>query len=38
MDRYLDFGTAVFALVAAAFWFLSAHGEMPSLPDDPQDD
>jgi hypothetical protein len=31
MDRYLDLATAVFALIAAAFWFLSAYGELPKM-------
>jgi hypothetical protein len=31
MERWLDFGAAVFAIVAAVFWFLSAAGNVPSI-------
>jgi hypothetical protein len=31
MRRLLDAGTAIFALVAAAFWFLSAYGNLPPM-------
>ncbi len=41
MATLLDIGTAVFAFVAAFFWFLSAYGKLPpmlsywdSVPDD----
>ncbi len=43
MKQWLDLGTAIFALGAATFWFLSAYGNLPPLqsywgsapPDDP---
>jgi hypothetical protein len=43
MGRYLEIGVAVFAFIAAAFWFASAAGEFPRMltycnsvpPDDP---
>jgi hypothetical protein len=31
MEHWLDFGAALFALVAAAFWFLSAYGRLPPM-------
>jgi hypothetical protein len=31
MSKYLDLGTAIFALVAAFFWFASASGTMPLI-------
>jgi hypothetical protein len=31
METWLDVGAAVFALVAAVFWFLSAVGNVPKL-------
>jgi hypothetical protein len=30
MANWLDTGAAVTAFIAAAFWFLSAHGKLPS--------
>jgi hypothetical protein len=44
MEKRLDMGAALFALVAAVFWFLSAYGKLPPMvsylgesnpPDDP---
>lgn len=44
MEKWLDMGAAMFALVAAVFWFLSAIGKLPPMvsylgesnpPDDP---
>lgn len=43
MQTYLDLGAALFALAAAAFWFVSAYGKLPPMvayydqapPDDP---
>ena len=31
MGYYLDLGAALFALVAAVFWFLSAYGKLPPM-------
>jgi len=31
MERWLDFGSAGFAFVAAVFWFLSAYGPIPHM-------
>ena len=31
MDVWLDVGAAVFAIGAAIFWFLSAHGKLPPM-------
>lgn len=31
MTRWLDWGTAIFALAAAVFWFLSAAGSLPKM-------
>jgi hypothetical protein len=31
MDKWLDIGTALFALVAAVFWFISAYGKLPPM-------
>jgi hypothetical protein len=31
MGKWLDVGTALFALIAAVFWFLSAYGKLPPL-------
>jgi hypothetical protein len=31
MEKYLDIGAAVFALVAAVFWFWSAYGNLPPI-------
>jgi hypothetical protein len=31
MTRCFDIATAVFALLAAIFWFLSAHGKLPPM-------
>jgi hypothetical protein len=31
MEKWLDVGSAVFALMAAFFWFLSAHGKLPPM-------
>jgi hypothetical protein len=31
MERWLDIGAAVFALIAAGFWFLSVHGKLPPM-------
>jgi hypothetical protein len=31
MEKWLDIGAAVFALIAAIFWFLSAYGKLPSM-------
>jgi hypothetical protein len=31
MGRLLDGGTALFAFIAAIFWFLSASGELPPI-------
>jgi hypothetical protein len=31
MNRWLDWGTAGFALIAAVFWFLSAFGKIPDM-------
>jgi hypothetical protein len=30
MASWLDTGAAIAAFIAAAFWFLSAHGKLPS--------
>jgi hypothetical protein len=43
MEKWLDAGVAIFALIAAVFWFLSAYGSVPPMvtyfdsapPDDP---
>jgi hypothetical protein len=32
MSYWLDLGTALFALAAAVFWFLSAYGKLPPMP------
>jgi hypothetical protein len=31
MEKWLDIGAALFALVAAIFWFRSAYGKFPPL-------
>jgi hypothetical protein len=31
MEKWLDIGAAVFALIAAIFWFLSAYGKLPPM-------
>jgi hypothetical protein len=31
MQKWLDFTAAFFALIAAAFWFLSAYGKLPPI-------
>ena len=31
MEKWFDLGAAVFALVAAAFWFTSAYGHLPPI-------
>jgi hypothetical protein len=31
MSRWLDIGAAVFAFIAAIFWFLSAAGKLPPI-------
>lgn len=31
MEKWLNIGTAVFAFVAAIFWFLSAYGKLPPI-------
>jgi hypothetical protein len=31
MRKWLDIGAAVFAFVAAVFWFLSAYGKLPPM-------
>jgi hypothetical protein len=31
MSKYLDLGTAIFALLASFFWFASASGSMPLI-------
>jgi hypothetical protein len=31
MEKWIDIGAAVFALIAAIFWFLSAYGKLPPL-------
>ena len=31
MEKWLDVGAAIFALAAAAFWFLSAWGKLPPM-------
>jgi len=31
MEKWLDVGAAVLALVAAVFWFLSAYGKLPPI-------
>ncbi len=31
MGPVLEIGTAVFALLAAAFWFFSANGKLPPM-------
>jgi hypothetical protein len=31
MEKWLDMGAAALALVAAAFWFLSAYGKLPPM-------
>ena len=31
MEKWSDIGAAVFALVAALFWFLSAYGKLPPM-------
>jgi hypothetical protein len=31
MQDYLDIGVAIFAFVAAIFWFLSAYGKLPPM-------
>ncbi len=31
MEKWLDVGAAMFALVAAIFWFLSACGNLPAI-------
>jgi hypothetical protein len=31
MEKWLDVATAVFAISAAVFWFLSAYGKLPPM-------
>jgi hypothetical protein len=31
MEKCLDIGAAIFAFVAAVFWFLSAYGSLPPI-------
>ena len=31
MEKWIDIGAAVFARIAAIFWFLSAYGKLPPL-------
>jgi hypothetical protein len=31
MQKWLDMGAALFALVAAVFWFRSAYGPLPAI-------
>jgi hypothetical protein len=31
MAKWFDIGAAIFALIAALFWFLSARGELPPM-------
>lgn len=31
MEKRLDIGAAIFALIAAVFWFLSAYGKLPPM-------
>jgi hypothetical protein len=31
MEKWLDIGAAIFAFVAAVFWFLSAYGKLPPM-------
>jgi len=31
MEKWLDTGAALFAIVAAVFWFLSAYGKLPPI-------
>jgi hypothetical protein len=31
MEKWLDIGAAVFAIIAAIFWFLSAYGKLPPM-------
>jgi hypothetical protein len=31
ISQWLDIGSAVFALVAAVFWFVSAYGKLPPI-------
>src|ERR1700730_8187129 len=31
MEKWLDIGAALFALVASVFWFLSAYGKIPPI-------
>jgi hypothetical protein len=31
MEKWLDIGEALFAFVAAVFWFLSAYGSLPPM-------
>ena len=31
MELWMDVAAAVFAITAAAFWFLSAHGKLPPM-------
>lgn len=31
MEKWLDVATAVFALIAAVFWFASAYGKLPPM-------
>jgi hypothetical protein len=31
MEKWLDIGAALFALVASVFWFLSAYGKIPPM-------
>jgi hypothetical protein len=31
MERWLDIGTALLAITAAVFWFLSAYGELAPM-------
>jgi hypothetical protein len=31
MEKWLDIGAAVFAIIAAIFWFVSAYGKLPPM-------
>jgi len=31
IEKWLDIAAAIFALVAAAFWFVSAYGKLPPM-------
>jgi hypothetical protein len=31
MERWLDIGASILALIAAVFWFLSASGKLPPM-------